>query len=370
MVVGLLPAIRGGLGELARTGQHSRLIRGYLVPYARAFDRVDYFSYLHERLDDWTDDPEIRARVRLHPGHGHPWVHTLLMPLRYRRELAACAALRVFQVTGALPAVIARRRWGVPFVTTYGFWYARLARSRGTAFLRAVVERLGLRAASAVIVTTAELAAHVASRTDPAKIHLIPNGVDTRQFRPGARRVDGPRRILYVGRLSAEKNLGAVLEATAKVRGRVEAAVLFVGEGPERAALESQARALGVPFEVRPFVDHRRLPEVFGGADVFVLPSFTEGHPKVLLEAMACALPCVASDVGGNRAILVDGETGVLVPPTDRARLADALAQVLTEPGRADALGTRARAAIEASYDLERLVAAEIALVRAIARSR
>ncbi len=370
MIVGLLPAIRGGLGELAKSGQHSRLVDGYLKPYARAFDEVRYFSYLDERLGDWTSDAEVLARVTLIPGRGHPWAQTLLLPFRAGRALSACAALRVFQITGALPAVVARRRWGTPFAVTYGFWYGRLARSRATALLRLAVERLGLAAASAVIVTTAELAAHVGARTDPAKVHLIPNGVDTRLFHPAARAAAEPRRILYVGRLSAEKNLGAVLEAAARLRGRVAAGVLFVGEGPERPALEARARALGVALEVRPFVDHRRLPEVFGGADVFVLPSFTEGHPKVLLEAMACGLPCVASDVGGNRAILADGDTGLLVPPTDHARLAERLAEVLTHAERARALGERARAAVVASYDLERLVASEIALVRGLAGDR
>src|SRR5439155_1644461 len=98
------------------------------------------------------------------------------------REFRRCAVLRVFQITGAMPAVIAKRRFGVPFVTTYGFWYRRLARSRGTGALRRAVEALGLRAADAVIVTTPELGAYVAGRVGTAKVHLIPNGVDTARF--------------------------------------------------------------------------------------------------------------------------------------------------------------------------------------------
>src|SRR5207249_7685176 len=143
MVLGLLPAIRGGLGELARTGQHARLIDGYFRPYARAFEAVHYFSYLDETLDDFTKDPEVTARVRLHRGGDwHPWAYGFLMPLRYARELRQCSILRVFQVTGTLPAVIAKQRFGVPFVTTYGFWYGRLARAAATSALRRGVETL------------------------------------------------------------------------------------------------------------------------------------------------------------------------------------------------------------------------------------
>ena len=189
MILGLLPSIRGGLGELAKTGQHTRLIDGYLTPYARAFEEVVYFSYLAESLATYTADPALTARVRLLPGgRWHPWAYGFVLPFRYAREIRRCSILRVFQITGALPAVIAKRRFGVPFVTTYGFWYGRLARSRTTRALRRMVEALGLGAADAVIVTTPELGAHVAGRVGAAKVHLIPNGVDTAHFAPGPRR--------------------------------------------------------------------------------------------------------------------------------------------------------------------------------------
>jgi glycosyltransferase involved in cell wall biosynthesis len=218
MVLGLLPAIRGGLGELAQTGQHTRLIDGYLTPYARAFDEVLYFSYLAESLGAYTTDRDLAARVRLLPGgRWHPWAYGFVMLLRYAREFRRCSVLRVFQITGAMPAVIAKRRFGVPFVTTYGFWYGRLARSRVRGSLRRVVEALGLRAADAVIVTTPELGAHVAARVGAAKVHLIPNGVDTTRFTLAPRSPRRVKNVLYVGRLSEEKNLSAVVEAAARL---------------------------------------------------------------------------------------------------------------------------------------------------------
>src|SRR5437867_4215874 len=198
MVLGLLPAIRGGLGELAKTGQHTRLIDGYLTPYAHAFDEVLYFSYLTESLDAYTSDSDLAARVRLLPGGGHPWAYGFVMLLRYAREFRRCSILRVFQITGTVPAVIAKRRFGVPFVTTYGFWYRRLARSRATGALRRAVEALGLGAADAVIVTTPELGAYVADLVGAAKVHLIPNGVDTARFAPASQSARATRNVLYV----------------------------------------------------------------------------------------------------------------------------------------------------------------------------
>lgn len=370
MVLGLLPAIRGGLGELARTGQDSRLVHGYLRPYARAFEEVRYFSYLPESLDDYTANPEVLARVRLFPGSRlHPWLYTSVMPLRYRRQFRDCAVLRVFQVTGVVPALIAQRLFGVPFVTTYGFWYGSLARSRPTALLRRAVERAGLTAAAAVIVTTEELRVHVAARVGAAKVHVIPNGVETDLFRPAPRAPAGPRRVLYVGRFSAEKNLQALVEAVAKLARGLDLELVLVGDGPERARLAAAAQRLGVRLGLPGTVDHRRLPALLAGADAFVLPSWTEGHPKALLEAMSAGVPCVASDVPGNRAVLENDRTGLLFDPADPVALARALERVLGEPALARSLGERARALVIDRYDLATLVAEEIGLLERVARA-
>jgi glycosyltransferase involved in cell wall biosynthesis len=370
MVLGLLPAIRGGLGELAKTGQHDRLIEGYFKPYARAFEAIHYFSYLDESLSAYTTDAELAARVRVHRGGDwHPWAYGFLMPLRYARELRRCSILRVFQVTGALPAVIAKRRFGVPFVTTYGFWYERLAGSPATSLLRRAVETLGLRAADGVIVTTPELGAHVAARVGDAKVHLIPNGVDTARFAPAPHAARRARNVLYVGRLSSEKNLGAIVDAAARLADHFELQLTFVGDGPARADLEAEARRRHVAAEFVPVVEHRRVPEFLTAADAFVLPSHTEGHPKILLEAMSAGVPCIASDVGGNRAIVEPGVTGLLFDLDDPGALARALARVLDDPLMARELGERARQRAVERYDLTRLVAEEIELLKRLARS-
>jgi glycosyltransferase involved in cell wall biosynthesis len=142
----------------------------------------------------------------------------------------------------------------------------------------------------------------------------------------------------------------------------------MVGDGPERTALETKAKALGVRLTLTPFVDHRELPRLYTSARVFVLASLTEGHPKVLLEAMSCGVPCVASSVGGSRSILSDGDTGLLFEPGDVGGLAARIEQVLAQPDLSRRLGERARAEILERYDLARLVAGEIELLRRVAR--
>ena len=370
LVLGLLPSIRGGLGELAKTGQDSRLIDGYLRPYAAAFRGVRYFSYLDESLDAYVADPDLLARVRvLRGGRLHPWLYAFLMPLRYRRELRGCSVLRVFQITGVIPALIAKRLFGVPYVTTYGFWYSRLARSGMTRQLRAIVERAGLAAADAVIVTTPELGRHISGLVSPERIHLIPNGVDTTRFRPVPRAVGDVKTALYVGRLSKEKNLSALVRAAASLRGRLPLRLVLVGDGPLRESLAVEARAAGVAIDFPGVVDQRTLPQVYAAADAFVLASFTEGHPKVLLEAMSAGLPCVASDCDGNRSLVIQERTGLLFDPNRPADLAACLERVLTDRALAESLGHAAREVIVAQYDLGRRVQQEIAVLKSVART-
>lgn len=366
MRVGLLPALGGGIRALAQSGQQARLIDGYLRPYAQAFDGVSYFSYLPETLAEFTDDAMLRERVRVlaPPGPIARGRRALQIPFRHAADLRSCAGLRVFQITGVIPALIARRRFGIPYVATYGFWYAELSQAGPKRALKALVERLGLKHAGAVIATTPELAAR-ASRL-ARRVELIPNGVDTALFHPGASRPPNtPKRILYVGRLSAEKNLGAVVAATGYMGDRVM--TVMVGSGASRDDLETLAKRLGVVVEFLGVVDQRRLPDVYASADAFVLASFTEGHPKVLLEAMACGVPCVASDCAGNRSLVTDGKTGLLFDPHDAKALAHCLERVLGEPELGPRLARAAREEVVGRYDLRALVAREIALVRSVA---
>jgi glycosyltransferase involved in cell wall biosynthesis len=292
------------------------------------------------------------------------------MPLENAGAMRRCSVLRVFQITGVVPALIARACFGVPYVTTYGFSYAALSRpgpARG--LLKSLLERVGLRYAAAVIVTTEALRARAARFA--RRIELIPNGVDTCRFAPPVREGGraAPHQVLYVGRLSKEKNLSALIRAAASLRGRIPLRLVLVGDGPLRESLAVEARDAGVAIDFPGVVDQRTLPQVYAAADAFVLASFTEGHPKVLLEAMSMGLPCVASDCDGNRSLVTPERTGLLFDPNRPADLAACLERVLTDRALADSLGHAARELIVAQYDLERRVRQEVALLQGVARS-
>jgi glycosyltransferase involved in cell wall biosynthesis len=370
MELGLLPALGSGIGDLERSGQASRLIDGYLRRYARAFDRVWYASYLPEALSDFTGDAGLSASVRILAPRGRSprLLRAVSITASHRRELRRCAVFRVFQATGAIPALAARAWWGTPFVTTYGFWYAELSRGAASRLAKRALERVALRSAAAVIAPTEPLRAHVAALARADRIHLIPNGVDLDRFRPATSPKARRECVVYLGRLSEEKNLSTLVQAVAALRGRAPCRLVMIGAGPMRSRLEAEARMAGVVAEFPGVVDNRVVPEWLRRADAFVLSSFTEGHPKALLEAMASGLPCIVSDCPGNRALVTDGATGLLFDPRDPLALAAQLERVLRDEPLAAALGRAARGCVAAAYDLDRLVGAEIELLEQVAR--
>ena len=369
--VGVLPALGSGLTDLRRTGQHERLLAYDLRHYSEAYDRVLYFSYFHEALGEFTRDPLLLERVTVLPKRG-PWpakLYALLLPLVYWRHFRRCQALRVLQFPGVVPALVAWLLFRIPFVVTYGYSYAEVARIAGSRLkpqLYRHLERLAFPRAAAVIVTSRETETVLQGHPCRPRLAYFPNGVDTQSFAPGAARPRGGalRKVLYIGRLEPEKNLGRLIDAVATMPDPVR--LVLVGDGSMRSELEQRARRARVEVHFRGVVPHGQLPQLLADADCFVLPSLTEGHPKALIEAMACGLPCSASARGGIPSLLEDGVSGLLFDPEDPRDIAQKVQRLLTDPALARRLGEQARAVAVARYDAHVLLKEEAAFVQSL----
>ncbi|MEZ0092696.1 glycosyltransferase family 4 protein [Streptacidiphilus sp. EB129] len=200
-----------------------------------------------------------------------------------------------------------------------------------------------LRAAAAVVVLTGTQAEFIRSTYGvPAeRVFVVPNGVGAEYFMPVRESAGRPLRLLFVGRLSAQKNVGRLLEAMSLLREPVQLRV--VGDGELREELESQAKRLGltgVTFEGGLLGPD--LLRAYADADALVMSSDKEGMPLVALEAMAAALPVVATDVPGNAELL--GGVGLLAAP-EPAALAAAIDSVAAGPELRLALARRSSAA-------------------------
>jgi glycosyltransferase involved in cell wall biosynthesis len=181
-----------------------------------------------------------------------------------------------------------------------------------------------------------------------APVDDVVKGVDTALFTPEGPNVrathglEGKRVVLCVARLVPIKNLALLIEAVADVhRVNRDVVLVLVGEGPQRAALEGQARSLGIADAVRfaGYVAQEDTAAWYRTADVFALPSDFDNSPNVVLEAMAAGLPIVATDVGGLRDYVELSRNGILVPNGSRTGMAAALREYLDDPARAASTG-------------------------------
>jgi len=191
---------------------------------------------------------------------------------------------------------------------------------------------------------------------DPAhwpKMEIVHCGVEPDRYRRG----DHPpgQHLVFVGRLAAVKGVAVLIRAvTALAPDHPGLRLTLIGDGPERAALEAEARAGGAADRIA-FAGARTQQEVaetLARADLFVLPSFAEGVPVVLMEAMASGLPVVATRIAGIPELVEDGISGRLVPPGNQAALTEAIATLLADPEAAAAMGRAGRAKVEAGFDI------------------
>ncbi len=208
--------------------------------------------------------------------------------------------------------------------------------------------------------------AALAAGVDERRLRVLPIGIDTARFQPGPLPMaERARRVLFVGRLVEKKGCTHLLQAMALPPLKAAAAELVVvGDGPQRGALEAQARALGVAARFLGACDSARVQAELHAARVLCLPSVTaasgdaEGFGLVLLEAQACGVPVVSSARGGRDEGLLDGRTGHAVPEADAPALAAALAPLLADAALAQAMGEAGRRFVQERFDLAACTAA------------
>jgi glycosyltransferase involved in cell wall biosynthesis len=194
---------------------------------------------------------------------------------------------------------------------------------------------------------------------------VVGNGVNPEEFTPVDARPD-EQYLLYVGRLGRRKGIEDLIKAASQVLAEHEVHLKIVGKGPLREKLTEMVRDHGIGDRVDflGHVERERLVELYQRSTVHVIPSHYEGLPTVLLEAMACGRPVVATAVSGSLDVIEDGVNGVLVPARSPEALATAVDDLLGDPARRDRLGQAARETILAEYTWEAIADEYVRLYR------
>lgn len=339
-------------------------------------NRLPESSFRHLVVALTSCDTAFRGRVYANnvefvslnkaPGHGL-WLYPRLFRLMRERRPAVVHTRNLAALEAVVPAWFAN----VP-LRIHGEHGWDLSDPDGRNAKNRLLRRLYRPFVNRYVALSGQLQAYLQTSIGiPAKrVTRICNGVDTARFQPAA---DGRETIEgspfndstaiivgTVGRLQAVKDQSGLVRAFAQLCNDPRAQrlrLLIAGEGPMRGAIETEIAAAGLGDRVWLAGERADVAAVLRGLDLFVLPSRAEGISNTILEAMACGLPVVATDVGGNGELVSDGQTGRLVPAGDRGALAEAIAGYAADPARMRRHGAQGRRRAEEFFSLETMVA-------------
>ena len=307
--------------------------------------------------------------VSLHkpPGQGFKLYPRLFRLFRRHRP-----AIVHSRNLAALEAVVPARAAGVP-VRIHGEHGWEESDPRGTRRKFRLLRRVYQPFVTHYVALSADLQRYLVERVGvpAARVTRICNGVDTARFQPaGGSRAplsgcpfQEPDQVLIgtVGRLQTVKDQLTLVRAFAHLvaqglPGSERARLVIAGDGPLRPQVEAEVRATGLGERIWLAGERKDVPEVMRGLDLFVLPSISEGISNTILEAMASGLPVVATDVGGSGELVVAGETGMLVPASDPAAMADAMMCYAADAALRQKQGGAGRKRVEAEFSLDGMV--------------
>ena len=301
-------------------------------------------------------------------GLSQRW-YVSLLPLLYPLLLRGPSIIKSNQLPGAEVALKVAKLFGRKFIARCGYLHSDfMERMHGAKSIEAkqarVLEGRVFNDADRVVVTTPSMSKTVKEhyQLPEERVRVIPNYVQCDSFSPNKRDRCSARQICFVGRLDEQKNLFALLKA---IKG-LNVELVIVGSGPLGERLQEEVSKRRLPVRFLGNVLHQRLPEILNSSALFILPSLYEGHPKVLLEAMACGVPVIGTDVPGIRELIYHRETGYLCG-TSSKEIRDAIKDVLSNANLSNYMGKNARNFVKEHFALERIVDMELTLLHELA---
>jgi glycosyltransferase involved in cell wall biosynthesis len=191
------------------------------------------------------------------------------------------------------------------------------------------------------------------------KLHIVHCGIDVESYKFSEASESSPQdvvKLLYVGRLAAEKGVPVLLNSLIALKNEgYQFHLTLLGDGPERASLEAEVKRHDLESMVffGGFASQETVRKTLQHSDVFILPSFAEGVPVSLMEAMACGVPVIGTNVGGVTELIEHNVSGLVVAPSDEIALKNALSSYLNSQSLRERVKLAARKVVETSFNLE-----------------
>lgn len=348
------------LGMLERELALYRRLKGYLgsLAFVSYGDRseADYGSRLGAKL--------LTNRYRLGSN-----LYSIVAPLLHASQLQEATIFKTNQLNGAWTGVLAKLFFQKKLIVRCGFiwsdFYARVVPNRLKQRFVKGMEQWVLRYADRIVVATQSDRQSLLRRGIPeAKMCVVPNYVDTQRFKPMPEIAKEHGLLCFVGRLEQQKNPLSLLEA---IRGLHSVRLILVGQGFLHSKIRQCIQEWRLPVTLLDAVPNEQLPQLFNRCQAFILPSHFEGHPKVLLEAMACGCAVIGADSPGIREVVIPRVTG-LCCGVSAASIRQAIVEVLRDDGLRQNLGEQAKRWVEENCSLSFVFQKELKILQELSR--
>lgn len=301
-----------------------------------------------------------------------PILFSLLAPFLYWREMKEAFFFKTNQINGSWTAIIAKFFFRKKLIVRCGYLPSLLYRrkrgeNRYKGKIANLLEPLAFRAADKIFLTTEEMQKYVTDRygVEENKVKVVPNFVNTDVFKHLPEIKKEKRRICFIGRLSEEKNIFSLLDA---LKDMENIKLVIIGDGPLRKKLQEKVKKDRINADFLGNIPNHQLPKQLNKSEVFILPSIHEGHPKTLLEAMACELPVIGTDVPGIREVITHKENGYLCG-TSSKEIKKAIIEVLKNDKLKTKMGKKGREFITKTCSVEKILEQELETLRELVNS-
>jgi glycosyltransferase involved in cell wall biosynthesis len=259
------------------------------------------------------------------------YVYSILLPVIYKKEFKKTNILKTNQVDGSWSAVIAKWLYSKPLIVRTGYTLSIFAKKQCVSNIKQLliegVERLAYKNADISVVTSKYDKEYLVKKYSikQKNIKVIHNYIDTSSFKPIASQQHNGK-ILFVGRLGEQKNLFNLILAISKTNLTLD----IYGQGHLKGGLKSLINSINAKVNFMGVVSNKELPAIYNSYEYYILPSYYEGMPKTLLEAMACGCVCIGTDVIGINEVITNGINGYLADSIEEKNLTKSICNAVS----------------------------------------
>lgn len=333
---------------------------------AETFHHIYLFTYGDNRDEAYSEQLPDNVTIVPKKNVSHPLLYSFMCPIIHRDIFLDVDIVKTNQMLGSWSAIFSSFLFRIPLVIRTGYiltkFYSKLEKPFLIRLSAQALEAVSYAVADGIITSSPHGYDYIESRYwTPGYHRMIPNYIETDVFAPIESVEPKPGTILFVGRLAKQKNLFALMHAM----DGLPYSLTIVGEGPLKDDLIALFDTLDVNGRVTGRVSNRRIPRLINEHEAFILPSHFEGMPKSILEAMACGVACIGTDVDGTRDVIKDEENG-LICQTDQESIRRAIVTVMENDDLREKLGRNARKAILEDYSLDTIAKNELKLYRTV----